>query len=121
MQPRIALSLETQPLRFQTLNLKSEGSTVNYDVRPVWLDLKQPSNKRPGKSDQKIRRSEEACKARTEVPLEPGAKISDMLEELKMSPLAKQQPFSWIQMTSKSQNLFDMDKATLLPLRGSLG
>ena len=56
----IALSLETQPLRFETLNLNSEGSTVNYDVRPVWPDLKQPSNKRPGKSDQndqKIRRS----------------------------------------------------------------
>ncbi|KAF5943961.1 hypothetical protein HYC85_018038 [Camellia sinensis] len=52
-QPRIALSLETQPLCFQTLNLNSEGSTVNYDVRPVWSDLKQPSNKRPGKSDQK--------------------------------------------------------------------
>ena len=52
VQPRIALSLETQPLCFQTLNLNSEGSTVNYDVRPVWPDLKQPSNERPGKSDQ---------------------------------------------------------------------
>ncbi|KAF5932346.1 hypothetical protein HYC85_028517 [Camellia sinensis] len=55
MQPRIALSLETRPLRFQTLNLNSEGSTVNYDVRPVWPDLKQPSNKRHQSQIKKIR------------------------------------------------------------------
>ena len=43
------------PLCFQTLNLNSEGSTVNYDVRPVWPDLKQPSNKRHQSQIKKIR------------------------------------------------------------------
>ncbi|KAF5932946.1 hypothetical protein HYC85_029117 [Camellia sinensis] len=89
--PRIALSLETQPLRFQTLNLNSEGSTVNYDVRPVWPDLKQPSNKRPGKSGQEDQMSsKEACKA-------------------------KQQPFSWIQMISGSQNHLAWTKLHFYP------
>ena len=68
------------------------------------------------KSDQEDQTSsEEACKARTEVPLELGAKISDMLEELKMSPLAKQQPFSWIQMTSGSQNHLTWTKLHFYP------
>ena len=90
VQPRIALSLEPQPLRFQTLTLNSAGSTVNYDVRPVWPDLKQPSNKRPGKSDQKDQKIRRSLRSRTETPLELGAKMSDVLEEPKMDPAANQ-------------------------------
>ena len=41
------------------------------------------------KSDQEDQiSSEEACKARTETPLELGAKMSDVLEEPKMDPSA---------------------------------
>ena len=74
VQLRITLSLETQPLCFQTLNLDSKRSKDNHDVRPVWPALKQPSNKRHQSQIKKIRRSEEACKARSEAPLELGAK-----------------------------------------------
>ena len=55
------------------------------------------------KSDQEDQTSsEEACEARPETLLELGAKMSDVLEEPKMSPLANQQPLSWIQMASRS-------------------
>ena len=54
-------------------------------MRPAWPNLKQPSNKRPRKSDQEDQTSsEEACKAKLEAPLELGAKMSDVLEESKM-------------------------------------
>ena len=43
------------------------------------------------KSDQEDQTSsEEACEAKSEAPLELGAKMSDMLEEPKMDPSANQ-------------------------------
>ena len=51
VQLRIALNLETRALAFKPW-AHSERSTVNYNVRPVWPDSKQPSNKRLGKSGQ---------------------------------------------------------------------
>ena len=48
---------------------------VNYNVRPVWPDSKQPVNQRQEKSDLEDQMSsKEACKARSEAPLELGAK-----------------------------------------------
>ena len=47
--------------------------------------------------------------------------MSDVLEEPKMSPLANQQPLSWIRMASNSYNHLAWTKLRFYPLRGSLG
>ena len=48
---------------------------VNYNVRPVWPDSKQPSNKRQERQNQKDQMSSiDACKGRSEAPLDLGAK-----------------------------------------------
>ncbi|KAF5933531.1 hypothetical protein HYC85_029702 [Camellia sinensis] len=47
--------------------------------------------------------------------------MSDVLEEPKMSPLANQQPLSWIRMASKSYNHLAWTKLRFYPLRGSPG
>ncbi|KAF5933050.1 hypothetical protein HYC85_029221 [Camellia sinensis] len=47
--------------------------------------------------------------------------MSDVLEEPKMSPLANQQPLSWIRMASKSYIHLAWTKLRFYPLRGSLG
>ena len=68
------------PFASKPRNLNKEGSTINYDVRPAWPDSKQPSNKRQDSQIKKIR-----CHQKKLAKLE-------------------QQPFSWIQIISGSQN-----------------
>ena len=73
-------------LRMFNGQLQCEACVARFEAA---LEQEAPKPDQEGQTS-----SEEACKARSEAPLELGAKISDVLEESKMSPLANQQPLS---------------------------